>query len=112
MPRYMTLAKYSAAGSAAVFKEGYGKRRQALEGLISGLGGDVAEMTPLAEDEWDFLAIYTLPDDGTAPAKQAARALMGSGTGGFERVQTFTLLDPDAFDAIRQSMPGYKGPGQ
>jgi uncharacterized protein with GYD domain len=108
----MTFGKYSTSGAAGVFKDGYAKRRQALEALVTGMGGQMGEMLAVAEEEWDFVATYSLPDDGSAAVMQATRGLMVGATGGFDRALTYTIMDVDAVDAARSKMPGYQAPNQ
>ena len=110
MVRYMTFGKYSAAGAAAAYKDGFGTRAKVLGDYINGLGGTLLEMRPIAEDEWDFVAIYDFED--MKPAKRVAHGLLTFSSGGFERSTTYTLSTVEEADAIRAEMPGYRAPGQ
>ncbi len=53
--------------------------------------------------------MWEIPEQSLLAARAAFLAAQASG--GFVDSQTFTLLEPEAVDAGRESMPGYQAPG-
>ena len=60
MPKILTLASYTAEGAKGLLKDGGTKRRAAVEGLITSLGGTL-EAFYFAFGENDIVAMSAMP---------------------------------------------------
>jgi hypothetical protein len=76
---------------------------------MSGFGLKMIGMWGLVEPEWDFVILGE--GDAEMRAKQAALMLMTMGTGMFERVEIYSLLETEEVDDVQRAMPGYRAPG-
>ena len=111
MPRYVTLAKYSASGAAGIYGQGFGARRDALQKYMEGLGGRLTDFCYTPEDEYDVAVFYEF-DEPVAPGKQIAHNMLSQSSGAYDKVTWLTLVSPDEVDAAHSSMPGFIAPGQ
>jgi uncharacterized protein with GYD domain len=104
--KYLITASYSQHGITGVFKEGGTARVKTIEGLLSGMGGNL-EAFYFAFGDTDCYLIVDLPDNVTAAALGAAVAASGSVT----RYETVVLLTPADIDAAAKVSVGYRPPG-
>ena len=105
MPRYLFIARYASDGAKGVATAGGSARREAIRGMVEGLGGRL--------DTFDFAFggddVYTtvdLPDNTTAAA--VALAVNSSG---HTTVRTVALLSPEEVDAAAKQTVHYIPPG-
>lgn len=105
MPKFLFQAAYSAEGAKGLIKDGGSARRDAVDKLISGLGGSVDAMY-FAFGGDDVYAIVDLPDQESAVA-----ASMTVGASGAVRVRTVVLLTPEQMDAASKISVNYSLPG-
>jgi uncharacterized protein with GYD domain len=105
MAKYLVRATYAADGVRGVLKEGGNKRRDAVQGLIEGLGGNL-DAFYFAFGDTDVYAIVDLPDSASA----AAASLAVSATGA-TRAQVTVLLTPDEVDEAAKKTISYRAPG-
>lgn len=105
MAKYMFEASYSVEGVRGLLKEGGTGRRQALDTLISGLGGTM-EAFYYVFGEDDVIIIADLPDNTTA----AAVSLRVSAAGAAQ-ASVRVLLTPAEIDAATKQQVAYRAPG-
>lgn len=105
MAKYLVRASYTTDGVRAVLKEGGNSRRDAVQGLIEGLGGSL-EAFYFAFGDDDVCAIIDLPDNASA----AAASLAVSATGA-TRSKVTVLLTPDEVDDATKKTVSYRAPG-
>jgi uncharacterized protein with GYD domain len=105
MAKYLVRATYTTDGVRAVLKEGGGGSRDAVRGLIEGLGGSL-EAFYFAFGDDDVYAIIDLPDSASA----AAASLAVSATGA-TRCRVTVLLTPDEVDDATKKTISYRAPG-
>ncbi len=83
-----------------------GGRRDAVQGLIEGLGGSL-EAFYFAFGDDDVFAIIDLPDSASA----AAAASLAVSTTGATRCRVTVLLTPDEVDDATRKTISYRAPG-
>jgi uncharacterized protein with GYD domain len=105
MPNYLIEASYSNEGVGGVADKGGTARREAVEQLISSIGGKV-ECFYFAFGDADVYAIAELPSDEAAAALALSINRSGSTT-----IRTVVLLTPEQIDAAATMAPDYTRPG-
>ena len=105
MAKYLVRATYTTDGVRAVLKEGGSSRRDAVQGLVEGLGGSL-EAFYFAFGDDDVYAIMDLPDSASA----AAASLAFSATGA-TRNRVTVLLTPDEVDDATKKTISFRAPG-
>jgi len=105
MAKYMIQASYTQAGVQGVLKEGGSSRRDAIAGLLAGLGGSL-EGFYFAFGDDDVFVIADLPDNITAAAIGLTVAAAGAVSS-----RTVVLLTPEEVDAATKKSVDYRPPG-
>jgi uncharacterized protein with GYD domain len=105
MPKYLTVASYTAEGAKGLLKEGGTARRAVVEKLLKGLGGHL-EAFYFAFGEDDVYLITDGPDNVTT----AAMSLTISASGAV-RTKTVVLLTPEEMDQAAKKTVKYRPPG-
>ncbi|HYY45396.1 MAG TPA: GYD domain-containing protein [Actinomycetota bacterium] len=105
MAKYLIKGTYTQRGVQGLSKEGGSGRRDAVEKLISGVGGKV-EALYFAFGGTDIYVTVDLPDNATA----AAIALRVNSAGAIQ-VETVPLLTPEEVDQATQKDVDYRPPG-
>jgi uncharacterized protein with GYD domain len=106
MPKFLIQGNYVGEGVRGLLKEGGSGRREAIEKLVSSVGGKV-EAIYYAFGETDVFVIVDVPDNASA----AAIALT-AGASGLVSVKTTVLMTPEEVDAATKKSPSYRAPGQ
>ena len=106
MPKYLSIASYTAEGAKGLLKEGGSARRAVVEKLIESAGGRL-EAFYFVFGENDVYSLADLPDHASA----AAAALAVTASGG-ARVKTIVLLTPEEVDQAAQKTVQFRPPGQ
>lgn len=103
--KYLVQASYTPEGLTGLFKEGGSARVEAVQGMLSRLGGTL-ESFYFAFGESDAYLIIDVPDNVSA-----ASVGMTVSKSGAARTQTVVLLTPAEIDeAIRKDL-AYRPPG-
>jgi uncharacterized protein with GYD domain len=105
MPKYLTVASYTAEGAKGLLKEGGTARRAAVEKLMKSLGGRL-EAFYFAFGEKDAYIITEGPDNATT----AAVSLTVSASGAL-RTKTIVLLTPEEIDQAAKKAVKFRPPG-
>ncbi len=105
MARYLVHGSYSVNGISGVLKDGGSGRVQAVEKLISSVGGRLISFD-FAFGKDDFFVIAELPGNA-----EAAAVAMTVGATGAASVQTTPLLSAQDVDAAVKLHPDYRRPG-
>src|SRR5258707_15406585 len=105
MPKYLTVASFTAEGAKGLLKEGGTARRAAVEKMIKGLGGKL-EGFYFAFGDNDA---YTI-NDGLDNASAAALSLAVSARVGV-RTKRIVLLTPEERDQASKKRVKYRTPG-
>jgi len=105
MPKYLTVASFTAEGAKGLLKEGGTARRAAVEKMIKGLGGKL-EGFYFAFGDNDA---YTI-SDGLDNAGAAALSLAVCASGAV-RTKTIVLLTPEEMDQASKKSVKYRPPG-
>jgi len=106
MPKFMTIASYTAEGAKGLIKDGGTGRRAAVEKAIAGLGGRL-ESIHYAFGEDDVFVVSEAPDNVTAAALALA-----VGSTGLVKVRTLVLMTPEEMDQAVKKSVNYRGPGR
>jgi uncharacterized protein with GYD domain len=106
MPKYLIRGSYTSEGLKGVLKEGGSKRREAVEQLVSDIGGTV-ETFYFAFGDDDFIIIVDLPDNATMLA-----GTLISGASGTSLLKTTVLLTPDEVDKAIKKGAAFRPPGR
>jgi len=106
MPKYLTIASYTAEGTRGLLKEGGTARRAAVTKLLGALGGKV-ESFHYAFGEGDVYVISEAPDNVSV----AAVSLAVNAAGGVS-ARTVVLLTPEEIDAAVKKTVDYRAPGR
>ena len=77
MPKYLSIASYTAEGAKGLLKEGGSARRAAVEKLVESAGGRL-EACYFAFGENDLYSLMDLPDHASAAAAALAAGAPGS----------------------------------
>lgn len=105
MAKFLLKANYTQAGMSGLREEGGWKRREALQQMIEGVGGEL-ESFYYAFGDTDLYMIAELPDAQTATAV----SLVVNGAGVLEMSVTRLLTAEDIDAAAAKSVP-YRVPG-
>ena len=105
MPKYLTVASFTAEGAKGLLKEGGTARRAVVEKMVKGLGGKL-EGFYFAFGDNDTYVI----SDGLDNAGAAAISLTVSATGTV-RTKTIVLLTPEEMDQAAKKSVKYRPPG-
>jgi uncharacterized protein with GYD domain len=106
MAKYLFEANYTQEGLKGVASAGGSARRDAIESMISALGGTV-EAFYFAQGESDVVLILDLPDNKTV----AAISLATGGAGAITNMKTRALLTPEEIDEAAKTAVDYRPPG-
>jgi uncharacterized protein with GYD domain len=106
MPKYLFSGSYIGEGIKGLLKDGGSGRKEAVEKLITSLGGKI-ESVHFAFGADDFFIIAEAPDN----IKAAAGALIASATGAVA-VKTTVLLTHEEVDEVSQISVDYRPPAQ
>lgn len=106
MPKFLTMASYTAEGVRGLMKEGGSSRRAAVEKSIAALGGKV-EAFYFGFGDHDAYVISEAPDNASAAAVALAVNASGAVT-----AKTVVLMTPEEVDAATKKAVGYRAPGQ
>jgi uncharacterized protein with GYD domain len=104
MARYLIIASYTAEGMQGVIAHGGTARQEAVEKMVSDLGGTV-ESFYFAFGEGDAYVTAELPDNTTAAAIG-----MRVAASGLVSCRTVVLLTPAEIDRAAQTSVGYQAP--
>ena len=105
MAKYLFQGTYSREGAQGLLREGGSKRRAAVDGLMTALGGRL-ESFYYGFGETDLFMVVDLPDNVAAAA--ASLIVVASGAGSW---RTTVLMDPEDMDRVAQSGAAYRAPG-
>jgi uncharacterized protein with GYD domain len=105
MKKFLIKASYTAEGVKGLLKVGGTNRKQAVEKMLSSLGGKM-EAFYYAFGDHDVYAIGEVPDD----ASLAAFALTINASG-LVTVSTTILLSPEEIDKATKVSVDYRSPG-
>jgi uncharacterized protein with GYD domain len=105
MPKYLTVASYTAEGAKGLLKEGGTARRAAVEKLMKSMGGRL-EAFYFAFGDNDTYLITEAPDNVTT----AAISLTVSASGAV-RTKTIVLLTPEEIDQAAKKTVKFRPPG-
>lgn len=105
MARYLIEASYSPDGMKGVLAKGGVARREAVEKMLSDVGGHV-ESFDFAFGDTDAYVICDVPDNVTAAAVG-----MAVGASGMASSKTVVLLSPEEIDRAAQLTVTYRTPG-
>jgi len=106
MPKYLFEATYTQEGLKGVAAKGGSSRREAIDSMVSSLGGKL-EALYFAQGEADVVLIVELPDNKTAAAVSIAVGAAGS----ISHLKTRALLTPEEIDEAAQTAVDYRPPG-
>ena len=106
MPKYLFECNYTQEGLKGVASAGGSARRDAIESMISALGGTV-DAFYFAQGESDVVLIIDLPDNKTVTAVSLAVGAAGAVT----NMKTRTLLTPEEVDEAAKTAVDYRPPG-
>lgn len=106
MPKFLTIANYTAEGVRGLLKEGGTLRRATVEKAIAALGGKL-ECFYYAFGDNDAYVISDAPDNASA----AAISLAVNSTGAV-RATTIVLMTPEEMDDATKKTVSYRAPGQ
>lgn len=105
MARYLIEASYTAEGMKGVIAKGGVARREAVEKMLTDVGGHL-ESFDFAFGDRDAFVIADVPDNVSAAA--VGMAVAASGLVG---CKTTVLLTPEEIDRAAQVKLGYQAPG-
>jgi uncharacterized protein with GYD domain len=106
MPKFLTVASYTAEGLRGLLKEGGSARRAAIEQAIEGLGGRL-ESFHFAFGDDDVYVISEAPDNVSAAAVSLAASASG-----LVRTKTVVLMTPEEMDQATKKSVAYRPPGR
>jgi uncharacterized protein with GYD domain len=106
MAKFMIKGSYTVDGAKALLKEGGSRRREAVEKMVSGLGGKV-EAFYFGLGDNDVYSIVDVPDTTSGAALSLAVNASGS-----VKLSTVMLMTPEEFDAACKKTVSYRAPGQ
>ena len=105
MATYLFQGTYSREGAQGLLREGGSKRRAAVEGLMTTLGGRL-EAFYYGFGETDLFMIVDLPDH--VAAASASLIVAASGAGSW---RTTVLMTAEDMDRVAASGATYRAPG-
>jgi len=105
MTKYLIKASYTAEGVRGLMKSGGTNRRQAIEKMLTNVGGKL-EAFYYAFGSHDVYAICSIPDTATAAA-----IVLSIKASGLVSISTTVLLEPGEIDAAKHIAVSYRIPG-
>jgi uncharacterized protein with GYD domain len=105
VPKYQIEASYSSEGVKGVANKGGTARREAVQQLISAIGGKM-ESFYFAFGDADVYVIAELPGD-----EAAAALALSINQSGSTKIRTVVLLTPEQMDSAAKMAPEYRPPG-
>ncbi len=105
MAKFLIKASYTAEGTKALTKEGGSRRKEAVEKMVSGLGGKL-EAFYFALGDSDVYTIIDVPDMTSGAAMSLA-----VNASGLANLSTVMLLTPEEVDAACKKTVSYRAPG-
>lgn len=109
MPKLVGFGKYSQEGAKGVLEKGFTSRKDVLATTAKSLGGTQDGYWVVSEARWDFMFLWDVPEQAIVAAQNLF--LVTTASGGFDRAESYWLLDPEAVDGARSSAPtGYVPP--
>ena len=105
MAKYLVTASYTPEGMKGVIAKGGSARRQAIDKMVSELGGRV-ESFHFGFGDDDAYVMIDLPDNVSAAALAMAVSASGAAT-----AHTTVLLTPEEVDRAASTTVGYVPPG-
>ena len=105
MPKIMWSGSYTQQGTKGVIAEGGTKRREAIEKMMTSVGGKL-ECLYFSFGTEDVFLIADIPDTVSAAAVGLAVGASGSVRGGIT-----VLLTPEEIDQAAKKLPAYRPPG-
>jgi uncharacterized protein with GYD domain len=105
MAKYLVTASYTSEGMKGVIAKGGSARREAVEKLVTGLGGRL-ESFHFGFGKHDAYVIVDLPDN-----VGAAAVGMAVGASGLASARTTVLLTPEEVDRAAATTVNYTPPG-
>ena len=106
MPKYLFSGSYIGEGIKGLLKDGGSGRMEAVDKLITSLGGKI-ESVHFAFGADDFFIIAEAPDN----IRAVAAALIAAASGAVD-VKTTVLLTPEEVDEVSKISGDYRPPGQ
>lgn len=106
MPKFLTVASYTAEGLKGLLREGGSARRAAVEQAVKGLGGRL-ESFYFAFGDDDAYVVSEVPDNVSAAAVSLAASASG-----LVRTKTVVLITPEEMDQATKKSVAYRAPGQ
>jgi uncharacterized protein with GYD domain len=105
MARYLIEASYTPDGMKGVIAKGGVARREAVEKMLSDVGGHLVSFD-FAFGDRDAIVIVDAPDNVSTAAVG-----MAVGASGMAACKTTVLLTPEEIDRAAQMNVGYQAPG-
>ena len=105
MPKFLIAASYTSEGAAGIAAKGGTARRDAVNQMISGAGGQM-EAFYFGFGDVDAFVIAELPSN-----EAAAGIALSVNRSGATTVRTVVLLTPEQMDEAARSAPDYRAPG-
>lgn len=105
MPKYLIVAKYTSPGVKGIMAKGGTARREAVEKLVTGMGGRL-ESFYFGFGDADAYVTVDLPDNTSAAA-----AALAVGASGMVEISTIVLLTPEEIDRAAATSVDYSPPG-
>lgn len=105
MAKFLIEANYVGEGVKGLLKDGGTSRREAVDKLLSSVGGKV-ESFYYAFGDVDAYVILDVPDNVTAAAVALTVAASGSVS-----LKTTVLMTPEEVDQATKKSPAYRAPG-
>lgn len=105
MAKYLVTASYTPEGMKGVIAKGGSARREAVDKLVTGLGGRL-ESFHFGFGKHDAYVIVELPDN-----EGAAAVAMAVGASGLASARTTVLLTPEEVDRAAATTVSYTPPG-
>jgi uncharacterized protein with GYD domain len=105
MPKIMWSGSYTQQGTKGVISDGGTKRREAIEKMLTSMGGRL-ECLYFSFGSDDVMLIADVPDNVSAAAIGLAVAASGSVHG-----RMTILLTPEEIDQPTRKSPAYRAPG-
>jgi uncharacterized protein with GYD domain len=105
MAKFMIKANYTLDGLRGLLKDGGSGRRDAVQKMVEGLGGQM-ESFYFAFGEDDVYVVGDLPDN-----KAVASVALAVGASGAVTTRSVLLLTPEEIDAATRVSVDYRPPG-
>ena len=104
MPKYLYQVSYTQEGLKGLLKEGGSQRREAVENMVTALGGSL-EVFYYAFGDADLYFIVDMPDDTSVTA-----ASLTVGASGAASIKTTVLIPPETVDDATGKAVNYRPP--